>query len=77
MSSSSNKPSLCRSATLHIVLLESFEGSDTFVRCGDEYQQHLYCVVAINESEQAEIIDSGYRTVEEAAQAWSKAVRPM
>jgi hypothetical protein len=28
-----------------IVKIESFEGKDTYVRCGDDQQDYLFCVV--------------------------------
>ncbi len=62
--------------SLFILKLESFEGSDTFVRCGDDDQDFLYCIVATDNRGNAEIIDSGYRSFEEAALAWPDASNP-
>lgn len=56
-----------------IVKLESFEGRDTFVRCGDDEQDYLYCVIAINDAGHAVIVDNGYRSEDEAEQAWPEA----
>lgn len=58
-----------------IVRVDSYEGEDTHIRCGDEAgsQRHLYCVVASDVDEHAQIVDSGYRTYAEAAAAWPEA----
>ena len=56
-----------------IVKIESYEGEDTFLRCGDERQNHLFAVVAIDADGTAEIVDSSYRTMGEALQAWPEA----
>lgn len=53
----------------HIVMIESYEGTDTFLRCGNETQEHLFCVIAVDD-DGAEIVDNGYRTYDEALQAW-------
>jgi hypothetical protein len=58
---------------LAIVKVESYEGEDTFLRCGDERQNYLYAVVAIDPDGTAEIVDSSYRTIREALQAWPEA----
>ena len=52
--------------------IESFEGQDTHVRCGndDETQNFLYCVITTNQDGTADIVDSGYRSVEELQRAW-------
>lgn len=60
----------------HIVLLDSYEGDDSFVRCGDSMQEYLYCIVSVASSGAAEIVDNGYRTIEEAVQAWPRAIKP-
>jgi hypothetical protein len=56
-----------------IVKIESYEGEDTFLQCGNEMQDHLYAVVAIDPDGTAEIVDSSYRTMSEALQAWPEA----
>jgi len=56
-----------------IVKIESFEGTDTFVRCGDDRQDYLYCVVTVDADGHAEIVDSGYRSFDEVAEAWPDA----
>lgn len=56
-----------------IVKLESFEGRDTFLRCGDDRRDYLFTVVAVARDGTAEVIDSGYRTFTEAADAWPEA----
>jgi hypothetical protein len=55
------------------VKLESFEGSDTFLRCGDDTRDYLFAVVAIEPDGSAEVVDSGYRTFDEAIEAWPEA----
>ena len=56
----------------HFVLkLETFEGKDTFVHCGDHQQNFLFCIVVTNPDGTATIVDSGYRSEEEARAAWS------
>lgn len=59
-----------------VLKVESFEGRDTFLRCGDDVQDHLFAVVVLDDSGVAEIIDSGYRTREEALAAWPEAAPP-
>lgn len=54
---------------LFILKLESFEGDDVYLRCGDEKQDFLYCVVEMDD-ESLEIVDSGYRSEAEARAAW-------
>jgi len=56
-----------------IVKIESFEGSDTFVRCGDDEQDFLFAVVGVDDLGRAEILDGGYRSHDEAAKAWPEA----
>jgi len=56
-----------------IVKLESFEGTDTFVRCGDDSRDYLFMVVAVDPDGTAEVLDSGYRTLAEAIEAWPEA----
>ena len=64
--------------TRHVIVkLESYEGDDTFVRCGDDRQDFLFTVVAIEDSGAAEIVDGGYRSFEEALESWPDAqLRP-
>jgi hypothetical protein len=57
-----------------IVKIESFEGDDTYVRCGDDKQDYLFCVISIGDDGNAEIVDSGYRSFDEAAVAWPDVV---
>ncbi len=56
-----------------ILKIESFEGSDTFVRCGTVDQDYIYAVLAIDNAGSAEIIDSGYLTHSDAIAAWPEA----
>jgi hypothetical protein len=53
-----------------LLKIESYEGSDTFIRCGDETLDYIYCVVFIDDKGEAEIIDAGYRSRQEALSAW-------
>ncbi|NQU45260.1 hypothetical protein HQ520_18410 [bacterium] len=58
----------------HIILrIESFEGKDTYLRCGNDTQSHLFCVVRIENNGEAEIVDNGYRTYSEVCEAWPEA----
>jgi hypothetical protein len=57
-----------------IVKLESFEGRDTYVQCGNDKQDYLFCVVSVGDDNDAEIIDNGYRSFSEAAKAWPDAL---
>jgi hypothetical protein len=56
-----------------IVKLESFEGRDTYVRCGDDRQDFLYCIISVGDDGSAEIVDNSYRSFGEAATAWPDA----
>jgi hypothetical protein len=57
--------------TRYVILkIESYEGDDTFVRCGNNQQDFLFAVVMIGETGTAEIIDGGYRSHQEALKAW-------
>ena len=56
-----------------IVKLESFDGDDTYVRCGDDQQDYLFCVINVDAEGHAEVVDSGYRSFDEAAKAWPDA----
>lgn len=58
-----------------VLRIDSYEGDDTFLHCGDETQDYLYAIAAIDALGRAEIIDSSYRTLEEVYEAWP-AVRP-
>lgn len=57
-----------------IIKIESFEGRDTYLQCGNDRQDHLFCIVGIGDDGDAGIVDSGYRSFNEAAQAWPDAV---
>ncbi len=57
----------------HIVKIDSYDGRQTFLHCGDGIIDHLYCVMHVHEDGRAEIIDNGYRSLEEAAEAWPEA----
>jgi hypothetical protein len=57
-----------------IVKIESFEGRDTYVRCGDDEQDYLYCVISADDDGEVEVVDNGYRSFTEAAKAWPDAM---
>jgi len=57
-----------------IVRVDSFEGRDTYLRCGDYKQDHLFCVISIDGEGKPEIVDNGYRSFGEAAEAWPDAI---
>ena len=61
-------------ARQHILLIESFDGDDTHLHCGDDQQDYLFCVVVQDEGGRLEIVDSGYRSLAEATEAWPDAV---
>lgn len=56
-----------------VLKLESYEGEDTFLRCGNDQQDYLFAIVAVDGDGAAEIVDNGYRTREEALAAWPEA----
>lgn len=58
-----------------IVRIESYDGRDTHLRCGDDdgEQDFLYCVVVVGEEGGGTIVDNGYRSYDEAATAWPEA----
>jgi hypothetical protein len=56
-----------------VVKLKSYEGEDTYLRCGNDRQNHLYAIVAVDPDGTAEIVDSSYRTRGEALEAWPEA----
>src|SRR5438270_5634702 len=56
-----------------IVKLESYDGDDTHLHCGDDHQDYLYCIVTVDERGNAEMVDNGYRSYGEAAASWPEA----
>lgn len=56
-----------------ILRIDSYEGDDTYIRCGDGEQDYLFAVVQLSAAGEAEIVDSGYRSFAEAARAWPEA----
>lgn len=54
-----------------ILKIESAEGRDTFIRCGNESQDYLFAIASVSKDGVAEIVDNGYRTEHEARAAWS------
>jgi len=56
-----------------IVKLESFEGRDAFVRCGDDTHDYLFMIVGVYPDGTAEVVDSAYRTFAEAVEVWPEA----
>lgn len=57
----------------YIVKIESFEGRDVHLCCGDDHQDYLFCVIRADGVGCAEIVDNGYRSLDEAAAAWPQA----
>lgn len=57
-----------------IVKIESFDGSDTYIHCGNDRQDYLYCIISVGDDGDAGIVDNGYRSFSEAAEAWPDAV---
>jgi len=55
-----------------IVKLESYEGEDTFLRCGNGEQDFLFAIALLVDGH-LEIVDNGYRTQKEALEAWPEA----
>ena len=58
---------------LFVLRIDSYEASDTFLYCGNERQNYLYAIVSADGEGRAEIVDSSYRTREEAIEAWPEA----
>ena len=56
-----------------VLKIESYEAEDTFLRCGNETQEHLFAIIVVDSEGIAEIVDSSYRTAEEALAAWPEA----
>ncbi|MFO0827922.1 MAG: hypothetical protein U0572_07195 [Phycisphaerales bacterium] len=57
-----------------VVRIDSYEGEDTRVFCGDFFEQdYLYCIVVVHEDGSAGIVDTGYRSYTEAIDAWPDA----
>ena len=56
-----------------ITKIESYEGEDTFIRCGDDEHDFVYVVVSLDGTGSANVVDAGYRSREEAEQAWPEA----
>lgn len=56
-----------------VIKIESYEGEDTFLRCGDDQQDYLYAIIAIGDDGTAEFVDSSYRSLGEALEAWPEA----
>jgi hypothetical protein len=68
-----NMASISKKSCVAVVKLVSYEGSDTFVQCGNDTQDYLYMIVSIDPDGTAEIMDSSYRTLNEALDAWPEA----
>jgi hypothetical protein len=58
--------------TCVVVKIESYDGEDTHLHCGDEVQDFLFCIVLIDGGA-TEIVDNGYRSYAEAIDAWPQA----
>lgn len=60
----------------HFILrLESYEGDDTFIRCGSDDQDFMFCIAHVD-VDGLELVDNGYRTIAEAQEAWPEAIAP-
>jgi hypothetical protein len=59
-----------------ILRIDSFEGRDTHIHCGDDQRDFLYVVGCLDAKGNAEVLDCGYRSFDEAARAWPEA-RPL
>lgn len=75
---------MARDFTYVIIKIESYHGDETYLSCGrvENYRSpfgeideeaHLYAVVAIDQFNQAEIVDGGYTSFEEALEHWPQA----
>ena len=59
----------------HFILrIESYDGRDTHIWCGDDERDFIYVVGCLDEYGHAEVVDCGYRSLEEAAQAGPEAL---
>jgi hypothetical protein len=56
-----------------VLKLESFQGRDTFLQCGNETQDYLFAIIVADDRGNAELIDSAYRSMNEAVRAWPEA----
>jgi hypothetical protein len=56
-----------------VIRIESYEGGDTFLRCGNGDQDFLFAIAAVTGTGGLEIMDYGYRTADEAIKAWPDA----
>lgn len=56
-----------------IVRLDSYDGDDTFLHCGDTTKDYLFAIVHVSRSGNAVVVDIGYRSLEEAIEAWPDA----
>jgi len=55
-----------------VLRIESYEGRDTFLRCGDEGQDFLFAIAVLADG-YLTIVDIGYRTQKEDLEAWPEA----
>jgi len=56
----------------YVLKIESFEGEHVSVHVENGKQNNIYCVISLDENG-AEIVDSGYRSEQEARAAWPEA----
>jgi hypothetical protein len=56
-----------------ILRIESYEGRDTHIQCGDDQRDFVYVVGCVDANGKAEVLDYGYRSFKEAARAWPEA----
>jgi disulfide oxidoreductase YuzD len=57
----------------YILKIESYDGQDTSIICGINNQDYLFAIVVIDDEGNAEIVDNGYRSRDEAELAWPEA----
>lgn len=75
---------MAKDRTYVIIKIESYQGEETYLSCGrvEDYRSpfdeidkdaHLYAVVAIDQFKQAEVVDCGYTSFEDALEHWPEA----
>lgn len=60
----------------YIIKIESYEGSDTSILCENGDGDYIFAVVVVDDEGNAEIVDNGYRSCDEAEMAWPEARMP-
>ena len=65
---------LAKADRYFILRIDSYEGRDTHICCGDDERDFVYVVGSLDANGNADIVDCCYRSLEEAAQAWPEAM---